>query len=125
MIRRLEASISTLDVSARLCLRDALLSLSNKASNPQVPPTPEQEAMNRAAEYLVLRMLFLSGQQVMHTAPGTASTPYPGDASGNRGGDVMATDGDGTVAASTGTAGGGAKGEESTVKIEEKLPDGS
>lgn len=41
-----------------------------------MPPTPEQEAMNRAAEYLVLRMLFLSGQQVMHTPPGTASVPY-------------------------------------------------
>lgn len=71
VVRRLETSIGTLDVSARLCLRDALVSLSNKASNPQVPPTPEQEAMNRAAEYLVLRMLFLSGHQVMHTAPGT------------------------------------------------------
>ncbi len=71
-VQRLERSISTLDISARLCLRDALLSLSNKAANPHVMPTPEQEAMNRAAEYLVLRMLFLSGQQVMHTAPGTA-----------------------------------------------------
>lgn len=79
-VQRLERSISTLDVSARLCLRDALLSLSNKAANPHVMPTPEQEAMNRAAEYLVLRMLFLSGQQVMHTAPGTAgaySEPAP------------------------------------------------
>lgn len=75
VVRRLEVSINTLDVNARLCLRDALVSLSNKAANPQIQPTPEQEAMNRAAEFLVLRMLFLSGQHVMHTPPGTAS-PY-------------------------------------------------
>lgn len=86
-VRRLEQTISSLDVSARLCLRDALVSLSNKASNPNAQPTPEQEAMNRAAEYLVLRMLFLSGQQVMHTPPGTAmATPQlpsvPGAMSG-------------------------------------------
>lgn len=77
VVRRLERTISTLDVSARLCLRDALISLSNKASNPNLQPTPEQEAMNRAAEYLVLRMLFLSGHQVPHTAPGTAPMPAP------------------------------------------------
>lgn len=71
VVRRLEASVSTLDVNARMCLRDALVSLCNKASNPALQQTPQQEAMNRAAEYLVLRMLFLSGHQVMHTAPGT------------------------------------------------------
>ena len=57
VVRWLELSINTLDINARLCLRDALVSLSNKASNPAMPPTPQQEAMNRAAEYLVLRML--------------------------------------------------------------------
>ena len=75
VVRRLESSINTLDINARLCLRDALVSLSNKASNPAMPPTPQQEAMNRAAEYLVLRMLSLSGHQVMHTPPGTGA-PY-------------------------------------------------
>lgn len=112
VVRRLEQSINTLDVSARLCLRDALVSLSNKAANPTVPPTPQQEAMNRAAEYLVLRMLFLSGQQVMHTAPGTpgpfqetlppSTTPSQGSVL------VMPPDpGDGTVAASTTASGSG------------------
>jgi hypothetical protein len=72
----LERTINNLDMSARLCLRDALVSLSNKASNPNAQPTPEQEAMNRAAEYLVLRMLFLSGQQVAGSAPGTPQ-PQP------------------------------------------------
>ncbi|KAI0567498.1 hypothetical protein FGB62_2g135 [Gracilaria domingensis] len=77
VVQRLHSSIASLDVSARVCLRDALLSLSNKAANPTATPTPQQEAMNRAAEYLVLRMLFLSGAQLlMHTAPGTAP-PYP------------------------------------------------
>lgn len=71
VVRRLVRTISTLDIPARLCLRDALLSLSHKAANPSLRPTPEQEAMNRAAEYLVLRMLFLTGQHVMHSAPGT------------------------------------------------------
>lgn len=75
VMRRLETAISGLDISARLCLRDALISLSNKAANPHLQPTPEQEALNRAAEYLVLRMLFLSGQQVPHSAPGTAPLP--------------------------------------------------
>ena len=93
-----------MDVSARLCLRDALLSLSNKASNPASPPTPQQEAMNRAAEYLVLRMLFLSGQQVMHTPPGTASTPYQETSVSQRPQPVQALSNDGTVAASTATA---------------------
>lgn len=50
------------------------MSLSNKASNPASQPTPQQEAMNKAAEYLVLRMLFLSGHQVMHTAPGATAS---------------------------------------------------
>ena len=71
LVRKLEHSIASLDVNARLCMRDALNSLSNKAAHPAMVPTPEQEAMNRAAEYLVLRMLFLCGPQVMHTAPGT------------------------------------------------------
>lgn len=126
VVHRLEESISSLDVNARLCLRDALVSLSNKASNPTVQPTPQQEAMNRAAEYLVLRMLFLSGQQVIHTPPGTGGGgggggAYPetpvGTASSPsasaidspqtqppRGtpGSGVTTDNDGTVAASTG-----------------------
>jgi hypothetical protein len=75
VVRRLERTISGLDISARLCLRDALVSLSNKASNPNLQPTLEQEAMNRAAEYLVLRMLFLSGQQVTGSAPGAPFVP--------------------------------------------------
>lgn len=154
VVRRLESSIGTLDVSARLCLRDALVSLSNKASNPHVPPTPEQEAMNRAAEYLVLRMLFLSGQQVMHTAPGTAGATYPPDAqavsssvqdmasrSPQRDRDIAMSTGrgsgeadDGTVAASTGTGGATVVKQESSVggsplrasaKLEDKLADGT
>lgn len=79
-IRKLQDQIATLDVNSRLNMRDALNSLSNKAANPAMIPTPEQEAMNRAAEYLVLRMLFVSGpQSVMHTAPGTAP-PFVPDA---------------------------------------------
>lgn len=122
VVHRLEESISTLDVNARLCLRDALVSLSNKASNPTVQPTPQQEAMNRAAEYLVLRMLFLSGQQVIHTPPGTgggypetpvvtASSPSADvldspQPQGQRGtpGSGVSIENDGTVAASTGNA---------------------
>jgi hypothetical protein len=98
IVRRLERTIGGLDVSARLCLRDALVSLSNKASNPNMQPTPEQEALNRAAEYLVLRMLFLSGQQIPHTAPGTAAVPAVGAA------DVM--QGIFSVAAPTGAPNG-------------------
>lgn len=119
VIQRLEESINTLDVNARICLRDALISLSNKASNPSVQPTPEQEAMIRAAEYLVLRMLFHS-EQVVHVPPGTggsfAETPvFPSSSSsaarhdvnysqsqaGMMGGVDVLRD-DGTVAASTG-----------------------
>lgn len=101
-----------------------MLSLSNKASNPHVPPTPEQEAMNRAAEYLVLRMLFLSGQQVMHTPPGTAQAPYPQDGGNGgvgSGGGGVESGGDGTVAASTGES--GVK-DEDIIKVEDKLPEG-
>lgn len=63
--------------------------------------------MNRAAEYLVLRMLFLSGEQVMHTAPGTAG--YPGAAEASQSTPQPTRPpappaNDGTVAASTGTA---------------------
>lgn len=141
VVRRLEKSIGTLDVSARLCLRDALVSLSNKAANPNIPPTPQQEAMNRAAEYLVLRMLFLSGQQVMHTAPGTAG-PYQEamglasrTATENNTDVVMSradTD-DGTVAASTGTGGATVAASEGDVgagvrtqaKTEDKMADGT
>ena len=153
VVRRLESSIHTLDVSARLCLRDALVSLSNKASNPNVPPTPEQEAMNRAAEYLVLRMLFLSGQQVVHTAPGTVGATYPPDAQTGSPLEGMASRSiqancdmgmgpgrpngqkdDGTVAASTGTGGATVGKQENSVggsplrsssKVEDKLADGT
>ncbi|CDF35298.1 unnamed protein product [Chondrus crispus] len=153
VVRRLESSIHTLDVSARLCLRDALVSLSNKASNPNVPPTPEQEAMNRAAEYLVLRMLFLSGQQVVHTAPGTVGPTYPPDPQtgsplegmasrsiqancdmGMGPGRPNAPKDDGTVAASTGTGGATVGKQENSVggsplrsssKVEDKLADGT
>lgn len=103
-VQRLERSISSLDMNARLCLRDALVSLSNKALNPQAAPTPEQEALNRAAEYLVLRMLFISGQQVLHSAPGTVGPVELAPAAGGDGRIPQADDGgDGTVAASTGS----------------------
>lgn len=75
-IRRLENVISTIDSSARISLRDSLISLSNKAANPNIPRTPEQEEMNRAAEYLVLRMLFLSEPQVSNRRPTETSEPH-------------------------------------------------
>lgn len=115
-------------MNARLCLRDALLSLSNKASDPHLSPTPEQEAMNRAAEYLVLRMLFLSGQQVMHTPPGTASAPYPQEGVSSRdvSHDAIAAQDDGTIAASTAATGDGVKEQDvAAVKTEDKLDDDS
>mmetsp|Transcript_5284 Transcript_5284/g.15783 ORF Transcript_5284/g.15783 Transcript_5284/m.15783 type:complete len:454 (-) Transcript_5284:1864-3225(-) len=73
-IRRLEDVISTMNVPARICLRDSLISLSNKAANPNVLRTPEQEEMNRAAEYLVLRMLF-SSEPPMQRRPAETSEP--------------------------------------------------
>lgn len=109
-------------MNARLCLRDALVSLSNKALNPQAAPTPEQEALNRAAEYLVLRMLFISGQQVLHSAPGTVGPVELAPAAGGDGRIPQADDGgDGTVAASTG---GGRKMESVRIGDVDVLGDG-
>eukprot|EP00189_Rhodosorus_marinus_P009582 CAMPEP_0184740478 /NCGR_PEP_ID=MMETSP0315-20130426/3489_1 /TAXON_ID=101924 /ORGANISM="Rhodosorus marinus, Strain UTEX LB 2760" /LENGTH=366 /DNA_ID=CAMNT_0027210171 /DNA_START=21 /DNA_END=1121 /DNA_ORIENTATION=+ len=73
-IRRLEGVISTIDVQARVSLRDSLVSLSNKAANPNYPRTPEQEELNRTAEYLVLRMLF-SSKHEMHGRPAESFEP--------------------------------------------------